>query len=190
MVLPWPFSETFLGGGEKKKKKWKRKKTNSLPESTRTQPGSVFRLCPGWLWLPFLPFDCRERAFPWFTDGRSELGPASPSSEPSGIRSLSSLKDQHMASGNYRVRLIAPSWHGRNIMSPGFSMLTPNPVMPAHRNFPSILPHGRNPHWAAVRKRHLVRFLACAPVPRCRSVPILREGSKRPSRALAATHVP
>lgn len=106
----------------------------------------------------------------------SKLGHASQSSEPSGIRSLSSPKDQHMASGNYRVRLIAPSWHGRNIMSPGFSMLTPNPVMPAHSNFPSILPHGRNPHRAAVCKRHLVGFLACAPVLHCH-VPSLRESS-------------
>lgn len=93
--------------------------------------------------LPHLRLLC---VLPWFTEMCLKLGHASQSSEPSGIQSLSSPKDQHMASGNYRVRLIAPSWHGRNIMSPGFSMLTPNPVMPAHSNLPSILPHGRNPH--------------------------------------------
>lgn len=50
----------------------------------------------------------------------------------------SSPKDQHMASGNDQVRLIAPSWHGRNIMSSGFSTLTPNMPMPVYRNFASI----------------------------------------------------
>lgn len=118
------------------------------------------------LWLPCV--------LSWFTEICSKLGHASQISEPSSIRRLPSPKDQHMASGNYRVRLIAPSWHGRNIMSPGFSLLTPNPVMPAHSNFPSILPRGRNPHWAAVCKRHLVRFLVCALNLRCH-VPIVGE---------------
>lgn len=50
----------------------------------------------------------------------------------------SSPKDQHVASGNEQVRLIAPNWHGRNITSSGFSMLTPNLPMPAYCNFASI----------------------------------------------------
>lgn len=95
-----------------------------------------------------------------FTDICSKLGHASQSSEPSGLGSLPSPKDQHMASGHYPVRLIAPSCRGRSIMSPDFSMLTPDPAMPAQSNFPSSLPRGRNPHWAAVCQRHLVRCLA------------------------------
>ena len=142
---------------------------------------------PPHLWLPFV--------LSWFIEMCWKLGHASQSSEPSGRWSLHSPKDQHMASGNYRVRLIAPSWHGRNIMSPGFSTLTPNPVMPAQSNFPSILPHGRKPHWAAVCKRYLVEFLGCAQnllsaLHSYKGVCCVVQAGSCPSRELVVTHTP
>lgn len=178
-----PFPQTFLGKKTKPTDCSSQQVHSSAPSSLLLSRLAVLLH----LWLLCV--------LSWFTEMCPKLGHASQSSEPSGIRSLPSPKDQHMASGNYHVRLIAPSWHGRNIMSPGFSTLTPNPVMPVQRNFPSILPHGRNPHWAAVCKRHLVRFLACALSLHCMfqwytGVCCAVQGSACPSRELVVTHMP
>ena len=172
---------------------WKKEKTNALQQSTSTQPcsklpASLQAGCP----TSSLIAVCVILIY------RDVLEAGTCQSELRAIRQTKpfpSPKDQHMASGNYRVRLIAPSWHGRSVMSPGFSTLTPNPVMPAQSNFPSILPHGRKPHWAAVCKRHLVPFLACALILHCmlqsyKGVCCAVQASACPSRELVVTHRP
>lgn len=156
---PLTFLWNLLG---KKKRRRKPTHCNSQQVHSPKFSASLQAGCPN---SPLIWLLC---VLSWFTEICSKLGRASQRAEPPGTGSLPSPQDQHMASGDYRVRLIAPRSHGRSIMSPDFSMLTPNPVMPARSNFPSILPHGRDPHWAAVCKRHLGRFLARAPALRGR----------------------